>query len=242
MTEEKMNKEEINQENSCSNKNCTCESCDCEKDGNECTCGTTCDCKEGSECNCEDECDCDDCTCGCSEEKCSENCTCTSNEENSKIEELTKEIAHLTEENKALLNKAQTAQAEMINFRRRKEEEYLTKSKYANQDLITEIIPIVDNFERAIKFDDNDLTDELSKFLDGFKMMYSQLTTILRNFGVEEISRKGEIFDPNQEEALMSDSLEGYKDDEVLEVLLKGYKLKDRVIRPATVKVNKINK
>lgn len=221
MTEEKMNKEEVKQDNSCENKNCTCEVCDCENDGGKCTCGM--------ECNCSDGCECDEALCGCCEEEVN-------------VDELTKEILRLTEENKVLLNKAQTAQAEMINFRRRKEEEYLTKSKYANQDLITEIIPIVDNFERAIKFDDNDLTDELSKFLDGFKMMYSQLTTILRNFGVEEISRRGEIFDPNQEEALMSDSLEGYKDDEVLEVLLKGYKLKDRVIRPATVKVNKINK
>ena len=70
-------------------------------------------------------------------------------------------------------------------------------------------------------------------------MIYATLTDILRKYGVEEISRVGEIFDPAQEEALMTDSLEEYKDDEVLEVLLKGYKLKDRVIRPASVKVNK---
>ena len=111
--------------------------------------------------------------------------------------------------------------------------------KYANQDLILEIIAIVDNFERAIKLDDNDLTDELSKFLAGFKMIYATLCDILRKFGVEEISRAGEIFDPLLEEALMTDSLEEHEEDEVLEVLLKGYKLKDRVIRPASVKVNK---
>ena len=70
-------------------------------------------------------------------------------------------------------------------------------------------------------------------------MIYATLCEILRKYGVEEISRSGEVFDPNLEEALMTDSLEDHEDDEVLEVLLKGYKLKDRVIRPASVKVNK---
>ena len=143
------------------------------------------------------------------------------------------------EEKKALEEKLRYAQAELINYRKRKEEETANMLKYANQDLILEIISVIDNFERAIKLDDNDLTDELSKFLAGFKMIYATLTDILRKYGVEEISRVGEIFDPAQEEALMTDSLEEYEDDEVLEVLLKGYKLKDRVIRPASVKVNK---
>ena len=101
-----------------------------------------------------------------------------------------------------------------------------------------EIILVIDNFERAIKLDDNDLTDELSKFLDGFKMMYATLTDILKKYGVEEINRVGEVFDPNQEEALLTDNVEELDDDVVIEVLLKGYKLKGRVIRPASVKIN----
>ena len=108
----------------------------------------------------------------------------------------------------------------------------------ANEDIIKELIDLTDNFERAIKLDDNDLTDELSKFLSGFKIMYSNLTLILKKYGVEEINRVGQIFDPNQEEALLTDSVEGKANEEVLEVLLKGYKLKDKVIRPASVKVN----
>ena len=110
--------------------------------------------------------------------------------------------------------------------------------KYANQDLIMELILVVDNFERAIKLDDNNLTDELSKFLTGFKMMYANLTEILKKFGVEEISRQGEKFDPAQEQALLVDTVDELEDDIVIEVLLKGYKLKDRVIRPASVKIN----
>lgn len=158
------------------------------------------------------------------------------------INKLKLENDELLKSNNELLEKIKYTQAELVNYRRRKDEETENMLKYANKDIILELIPIVDNFERAIKLDDENLTDELSKFLDGFKMMYSQLTNVLNTFGVTEISRVGEEFDPNLEQALMMDSVEDKKDDEVLEVLLKGYKLKDRVIRPATVKINKINK
>ncbi len=161
---------------------------------------------------------------------------------NSKLKEenqkLLEQISKLQEDNQSLLEKVKLAQAEVVNYRKRKDEETQNMLKFANQDLITELINIVDNFERAIKLDDNDLSDELSKFLDGFKMMYANLMEILKKFGVEEINRVGEVFDPNLEQALMTDSIEEMDDDVVTEVLLKGYKLNGRVIRPASVKVN----
>ena len=159
-------------------------------------------------------------------------------EPNNKEVELTNEIARLTEENNNLVEKVKLAQAELINYRKRKDEETANLLKYANQDLILEIISVVDNFERAIKLDDNNLTDDISKFLAGFKMMYASLTETLKRFGVEEINRVGQIFDPSQEQALLTDCVEDAEDEVVLEVLLKGYKLKDRVIRPASVKIN----
>ena len=149
------------------------------------------------------------------------------------------ELEKLKIEKEELIKKVQYAQAELINYRKRKDEEVLNFKKYCNKDLIAELIPIIDNFERAIKLDDNDLTDELSKFLEGFKMRYASLMEILKKFGVEEISRQGEVFDSTQEEALMTDNLEEYEDDVVTEVLLKGYKLNGKVIRPASVKINK---
>lgn len=168
-------------------------------------------------------------------------------QEKKKTKKLEEEIKRLQEENQKitasnneLLEKVKYTQAELINYRRRKDEETENLLKYANKDIIAELIPIVDNFERAISLDDNNLDDELSKFLSGFKMMYSQLTGVLTNFGVSEINRVGEEFDPNLEQALMTDSLPDRENDEVLEVMLKGYKLKDRIIRPATVKINKI--
>ena len=172
----------------------------------------------------------------CSKEECHNK---EKKEHHSKKEaKLKEEIKKLEDINKELTEKVKLAQAELINYRRRKEEELESKLKYANQDLITELIQIADNFERAIKLDDNDLTDELSKFLAGFKMMYATLMDILKKFGVEEINRVGEKFNPNEEEALMTDCIEDMEDDVVIEVLLKGYKLKGRVIRPASVKVN----
>ncbi len=159
-------------------------------------------------------------------------------EPSTKEQELTAEVNRLTEENASLVEKVKLAQAELVNYRRRKDEETTNMLKYANQDLILEIIQVVDNFERAIKLDDNDLTDEISKFLAGFKMMYASLTETLKRFGVEEINRAGQIFDPSQEQALLTDSVAEQEDEVVLEVLLKGYKLKERVIRPASVKIN----
>lgn len=153
-------------------------------------------------------------------------------------EKLLDQIKQLQSDNQALVDKVKLTQAELVNYRKRKDEETANMLKFANQDLITELINVVDNFERAIKLDDNDLTDELSKFLDGFKMMYANLMEILKKFGVEEINRVGEVFDPSQEHALMTDSIEEMDDDVVTEVLLKGYKLNGRVIRPASVKVN----
>ncbi len=159
---------------------------------------------------------------------------------NTKIAELTAKLATTDKEKQELLDKVKLCQAELINYRRRKEEETNNMLKFANQDLILEILPIVDNFERAIKEDDNNLTDELSKFLAGFKIMYASLNDVLKKYGVEEINRVGEIFNPSEEQALLTDSLPDHADEEVLEVLLKGYKLKGRVIRPASVKINQI--
>lgn len=129
-------------------------------------------------------------------------------------------------------------QAEMINFKKRKEEETSNLLKYANEDLISELLPVIDNFERAIKMDDNDLSDEVSKFLEGFKMIYSNLINILNKLDVKEIEASGIEFDPNFHQAVLTEKDENKPSGVVLEVLQKGYMYKDKVIRPAMVKVN----
>ena len=157
---------------------------------------------------------------------------------NEAMTDLENQMLALEEENKKLVDQLKRSQAELINYRTRKDKEVADLLKYSNQKIITDLIPIIDNFERAIKLDDNNLTDELSKFLVGFKMIYSSLASTLKNYGVEEISRQGEIFDPSQEQALLTDCVEEMENEAVIEVLQKGYKLYDRVIRAASVKVN----
>ncbi len=168
----------------------------------------------------------------------SNECVCSEGDScNNKEDELKKLKDIIIEKD----NKIKYHQAELINYRKRKDEETSNMLKYANQDLILELIPIADNFERAIKLDDNNLNDELSKFLAGFKILYSHLMNTLKKFGVEEIKTVGEMFDPMMHEALMVSEDKEKPDDVVLECLLKGYTLKGKVIRPAKVVVNKLN-
>lgn len=128
--------------------------------------------------------------------------------------------------------------AEMQNFKRRKEDELSNMLKYANEDMIISLLPIVDNFERAIKLDDNDLSDEVSKFLAGFKMIYTNLVGLLESADVKEIVCDGLEFDPKYHEAVLTEKDENKPSGVILEVLQKGYMYKDKVIRPAMVKVN----
>ena len=155
------------------------------------------------------------------------------NDEMLKLEE---EIHTLTEDKKVLEEKVRLAQAEIINYRKRKDEETASALKYANQDIIKDLLNTVDNFERALQ--NKEVSEELKKYLSGFEMIYENLKMTLKNYGVTEINRVGEVFDPNEEQALLTECVEDKDDDIVLEVLLKGYKLKDRVIRPASVKIN----
>ena len=155
------------------------------------------------------------------------------NEEMLKLEQ---EITTLTETNKGLEERVKLAQAELINYRRRKDEETEGLLKFANQGIITDLLPIIDNFERFISH--SEVSEEIKNYSVGIKMIYNNLVDILKQYGVEEINRVGQVFDPNLEQALLVENDPTKEDDIVLEVLLKGYKLKDRVIRPASVKIN----
>lgn len=144
----------------------------------------------------------------------------------------------LTLENAKLNEKVLRLMAEMQNIKRRNDEEISRLCKYDGEKLILKLLPIVDNFERAIMLDDRDLSDEVSKFLSGFKMIYTNLVSILQELDVKEIECKGLEFDPNKMEAVLTESDKNLPSNVVLEVLQKGYTYKDKVIRVAMVKVN----
>jgi len=156
-----------------------------------------------------------------------------------------KELKHLEEENHKLKNELKESSekvlrlaAEMQNYKKRNETEKSNMLKYANEDLAKSLLPILDNFERAIKLDDNDLSDEVSKFLSGFKMIYGSFVNVLNNIEVKEIDCDGLEFDPVYHQAVLTEKDENKPSGVVLEVLQKGYMYKDKVIRPAMVKVN----
>ena len=130
-------------------------------------------------------------------------------------------------------------QAEFMNYQNRREKELETLFKYEGENIIKEVLKVVDNFERAISMDDDDLSDEVSKFLSGFKMIYTSLVNMLSELEVTEIEVDGKEFDPTIAEAVLVEEDKTKPAGVVLEVLQKGYKYKDKVIRPAMVKVNK---
>ena len=106
--------------------------------------------------------------------------------------------------------------------------------KYEGLDFIKDILPIVDNFERAIEMDKS--VNE--KYLEGYKMIYSNLLSILEKYEVKAIDCQDKEFDPNTMEAIMTEHVDGVEPNYVLMVLQKGYMYKDKVIRHAFVKVS----
>lgn len=158
--------------------------------------------------------------------------------EDKKCKELEFEIEKLKLALNVSNEKVLRANAEMMNFKRRKEEETSNMLKYANEDVLKSLLLVVDNFERGLKMDDNDLSDEVSRFLSGFKMIYTSVIEILNKFEVKEILAEGMEFDPTVHQAVLMEHDEAKPHGVILEVLQKGYMYKDRVLRPAMVKVN----
>ena len=158
---------------------------------------------------------------------------------NKKIEEKEKIIETLEAEKNELSEKLLRSVADVQNYRKRKDEELARMLKYSEEEIVLEILPIIDNFERAIKLDDDNLEDDLSKFLQGFKMIYSNLLNVLNKFEVKEIEAFNTEFNPSLHQAVLTDCILEKEDNIILEVLQKGYIYKDKVIRPAMVKVNK---
>lgn len=149
-----------------------------------------------------------------------------------------KEIEKLQKEKEEITEKLLRVSAEMQNMKRRYDEEISRIYKYEGETFIKKTLGTLDNFERAISLDDTNLEDELSKFLSGFKLIYGKLKNDLLEIGVKEIDCLGKEFDPEMMEAVMTEKVEGTDPNIVIDVMLKGYKYNDKVIRPAMVKVS----
>ncbi|HLS07635.1 nucleotide exchange factor GrpE [Lentibacillus sp.] len=152
------------------------------------------------------------------------------------MEQLQAELSQLKEEKDNLHDRLLRVQAEFENFKKRSQKEKEAVSKYKAEDLVKELLPAIDNFERALQVE---VTDETKSFVEGVSMVYNQIKDALKSQGVEEIESVGKPFDPNIHHAVMQVEDEAAESETVTEELQKGYILKDRVIRPAMVKVNK---
>lgn len=151
------------------------------------------------------------------------------NKKNKQVEELTEKLKSLEEE-------TLRAKADLINYRKRKDDEVSNLLKYCNADIIMLLLPVLDNFERVINKED--IPDDVKSYLEGFKLIYKQIKDILESNDVKEIEALGKEFDPMYHQSVTMRKDESKESGIVLEVYQKGYTYKDKVLRPAMVIIN----
>ena len=125
--------------------------------------------------------------------------------------------------------------AEFQNYKKRAAKEKTDTLQYANEKIVAELLPVIDNFERALATE----TDDLEGYAKGMQLIFEQFRKALENAGLEEIKAEDEVFDPNVHNAVMAENVEDKEDGVITKVLQKGYKLRDKVVRPSMVAVNK---
>ena len=125
--------------------------------------------------------------------------------------------------------------AEFQNYKKRAAKEKTDTLQYANEKIVGDLLPVIDNFERALATE----TDDIEGYAKGMQLIFEQFMKALENAGLEEIKAMDEEFDPNAHNAVMTDNIEDKDDGKITKVLQKGYKLRDKVVRPSMVAVNK---
>ena len=148
------------------------------------------------------------------------------------LEAVTAERDRLLEEKNDLMDRLLRRQAEFDNFRRRAERERADVLEYANTETVRSILPILDDFERALKIE-----SAANEYTRGMEMIYQRLSDALKKLGVEPISAKGLKFDPHIHHAVEMSETDEVEDHTILEEYQRGYNFRGRLLRPAMVKV-----
>ncbi|ANU11245.1 protein grpE (HSP-70 cofactor) [Planococcus antarcticus DSM 14505] len=151
-------------------------------------------------------------------------------------QETVDEAGELRKQLEAEQNKYLRLLADYDNFKRRTQKDKELANQFRSQSLLSDILPVLDNFERALSLETN--SEESASLLKGVEMVQKSLTEAVSREGLEEIKAVGEPFDPNFHQAVMQEKDESAEPGTVLQELQKGYVLKGRVLRPAMVKVN----
>ncbi|MEX2270116.1 MAG: nucleotide exchange factor GrpE [Vicinamibacterales bacterium] len=144
------------------------------------------------------------------------------------------DVSRLAQERDAYRDQLLRARAEFDNFRKRMERERLQMSARATEDAVRDFLPIIDDLERALAADTGDAG---SRFHQGVEMIYRQALDLLRRRGLEPIDAVGQDFDPNIHEAVAYEPAEGRREGEIIGELRRGYRIGDRLVRPALVRV-----
>ncbi|MBA8763234.1 nucleotide exchange factor GrpE [Staphylococcus coagulans] len=167
----------------------------------------------------------------------------TENESSSENSEETETVDPRNEEIASLKSKLDEKEeqylrlyAEFENYKRRIQNEAQIQKKYQAQSVLTDVLPALDNFERALKIEGDD--ESFNSLKKGVEMVYDSLTKALEDNGLERIKTEGEQFDPNYHQAVIQDDHPDYESGQITEELQPGYKLNDRVLRASMVKVN----
>ncbi len=167
----------------------------------------------------------------------------TENESSSENSEETETVDPRDEEIASLKSKLDEKEeqylrlyAEFENYKRRIQNEAQIQKKYQAQSVLTDVLPTLDNFERALKIEGDD--ESFNSLKKGVEMVYDSLTKALEDNGLERIKTEGEQFDPNYHQAVIQDDHPDYESGQITEELQPGYKLNDRVLRASMVKVN----
>lgn len=149
-----------------------------------------------------------------------------------RIEEIKDELQTVIKEKDEYLNKLKRMKADFINYRNRVKKDKEQLEFRTRMEIINSLLPIIDNFERALKSVDQD-----SEFLSGVNLIYKQMIDVLKKEGLEIIETEGEEFDPTYHEAVMQVESKEYESGYIVEEIQRGYIMDDKVIRPAMVKV-----
>lgn len=149
-------------------------------------------------------------------------------------EDLAAAYQKVVAEKNELFDRLLRKQAEFDNYRKRVQREKEVFLQDANADLIRALLPVLDGFERALRHRDKNVP---KGFYEGVELIYQELLGVLARAGVTPIEAAGKPFDPHLHQAVETVEAEGYRDQEVVEELQRGYKLKHRLLRPAIVKV-----
>ncbi|HEY1263068.1 MAG TPA: nucleotide exchange factor GrpE [Terriglobales bacterium] len=144
------------------------------------------------------------------------------------------ELARLRAERDSLLERLARAQADFDNARKRAAREQQEFREYALSDALKTLLPVVDSFDRALQ-----AAGEKSEFRDGVELINRQLHDALGKLGLRQVPARGEPFDPRVHEAIEMVETDEVPDHHVLDELQRGYKIKDRLVRPAMVRVAK---